>query len=345
MKNIKKITAMLMTSVMTAGTVSSMTAGALANFNTKTDMDNVIENSFKLPDDSFMVIHDETYLAETEDDNIFRFYTLTGTKPDSVNAYISADADADAIESAIREICPDAEDIYVTAPYGVSNYRNVCVSGLKTGDKTKLSYEEIRSKDITYEQAIKVYELLKDTGMLENFEYRQASINSIQTTWHLTSYANGSFGEDYQELIENYIAENDLDWYISKDRCSYSTFYVTTGQRLSAEENYKIAEQIYNDLGITPLIIYPESASLSEDIIIEMHDKIDGDANNDGELTLADAIVTLQSVGNPEKYGINGWDETHITYQGSFNADIAGDYDGITTLDALAIQRKVLGLE
>ena len=68
-------------------------------------------------------------------------------------------------------------------------------------------------------------------------------------------------------------------------------------------------------------------------------------ANCDGELSMADAVLIMQSLANPERFGVNGTDENHITEQGKKNADIAGDNDGITNADALAIQKKLLKLD
>ena len=70
-----------------------------------------------------------------------------------------------------------------------------------------------------------------------------------------------------------------------------------------------------------------------------------GDANCDGEVNMSDAVLIMQSLANPAKYGVNGTDEHHITEQGKINGDIAGDNDGITNADALAIQKKLLNLE
>ena len=67
-----------------------------------------------------------------------------------------------------------------------------------------------------------------------------------------------------------------------------------------------------------------------------------GDANCDGEVRLNDAILILQAIGNPEKYGVNGSDASHITVQGVLNADVNQSGDGLTSLDALAIQKFTL---
>ncbi|MDE6774905.1 MAG: leucine-rich repeat protein [Ruminococcus sp.] len=56
-----------------------------------------------------------------------------------------------------------------------------------------------------------------------------------------------------------------------------------------------------------------------------------GDSNCDGELTVADATLILQYLGNSDKY--------RLSEQGAVNADIAGENDGISALDALQIQK------
>jgi hypothetical protein len=74
-------------------------------------------------------------------------------------------------------------------------------------------------------------------------------------------------------------------------------------------------------------------------------EQIEGDANCDGELSMADAVLIMQFIANPDKYGENGTNEYHITEQGKINADIAGANDGITNSDALEVQKKLLKLK
>ena len=69
-----------------------------------------------------------------------------------------------------------------------------------------------------------------------------------------------------------------------------------------------------------------------------------GDANNDGQVDLSDVVIIMQSLANPNKYGINGSDVHHITETGYANSDVSGSNDGVTTGDAQAIQRYLLGL-
>ena len=70
--------------------------------------------------------------------------------------------------------------------------------------------------------------------------------------------------------------------------------------------------------------------------------KILGDSNGDSVVELADAILIMQGLANPNKYGKNGTDPHCFTEQGWINADVNGEL-GITTDDALTIQLYLLG--
>ena len=67
-----------------------------------------------------------------------------------------------------------------------------------------------------------------------------------------------------------------------------------------------------------------------------------GDANCDENVDLADAILIMQSLANPNKYGIEGTDEKHLTSQGKLNGDVDPSTKGLTSDDALAIQEYLL---
>ncbi|WP_024861249.1 CotH kinase family protein [Ruminococcus flavefaciens] len=69
-----------------------------------------------------------------------------------------------------------------------------------------------------------------------------------------------------------------------------------------------------------------------------------GDANNDGQVDLSDAVIIMQSLANPNKFGISGSDAHHITEVGYANADVTGNNDGVTNADAQAIQSYLLGI-
>ena len=69
-----------------------------------------------------------------------------------------------------------------------------------------------------------------------------------------------------------------------------------------------------------------------------------GDANCDGNVDMSDAVIIMQSLANPDKYGENGTDKLHITQQGKLNGDVETSSKGLTSNDALEIQKYLLGL-
>ena len=68
-----------------------------------------------------------------------------------------------------------------------------------------------------------------------------------------------------------------------------------------------------------------------------------GDANCDGTIDMGDAVLIMQSLANPNKYGLDGTDSKHITSQGQLNGDVDVSVKGITSNDALRIQEFLLG--
>lgn len=61
-----------------------------------------------------------------------------------------------------------------------------------------------------------------------------------------------------------------------------------------------------------------------------------GDANVDGTVNLADAVLIMQNLANPSKYP--------IADEGKINGDVDNTGDGITVNDAFKIQQRILGL-
>ncbi|MDE6426229.1 MAG: dockerin type I repeat-containing protein [Ruminococcus sp.] len=61
-----------------------------------------------------------------------------------------------------------------------------------------------------------------------------------------------------------------------------------------------------------------------------------GDANEDGKVTIADAVLIMQALSNPNDF--------QLTPQGMANADMVGDGDGVTVMDALRIQEMEINM-
>ncbi len=69
-----------------------------------------------------------------------------------------------------------------------------------------------------------------------------------------------------------------------------------------------------------------------------------GDANCDGDVDMSDVVLVMQSLANPNKYGVNGSSNDHITAQGVANADVYENGTNLTGNDAVSIQKYLLGL-
>ncbi len=67
-----------------------------------------------------------------------------------------------------------------------------------------------------------------------------------------------------------------------------------------------------------------------------------GDANCDKEVNMADAVLIMQYLANPDTYGKNKPDG--ITSQGLANADVYAPGSGVTNSDAVTIQEYKLGI-
>jgi mannan endo-1,4-beta-mannosidase len=59
---------------------------------------------------------------------------------------------------------------------------------------------------------------------------------------------------------------------------------------------------------------------------------------------MSDVVLIMQSLANPDKYGEKGTDKLHITEQGKLNGDVEASSKGLTSNDALEIQKYLLGL-
>ncbi|MCR4639235.1 carbohydrate-binding domain-containing protein [Ruminococcus sp.] len=73
-------------------------------------------------------------------------------------------------------------------------------------------------------------------------------------------------------------------------------------------------------------------------------DKLYGDANLDGSVDMSDCVLIMQSLANPSKYGTTGTNEQHITADGAELADVSERGNGLTSNDALSVQRYLLGM-
>lgn len=77
-------------------------------------------------------------------------------------------------------------------------------------------------------------------------------------------------------------------------------------------------------------VFEPLSYEDNVNILLNLDTERSGDANNDENVNIADAVLIMQSISNPDEYA--------LTTKAQFNADVYNTGDGITSSDALQIQ-------
>lgn len=149
-----------------------------------------------------------------------------------------------------------------------------------------------------------------------------------------------SLTEEKAKEIEQYVEENNLDFTVETTfyqiefptECfDYYRCHLIPNQDISMEEHFAVAKQIEDDLDVHMNFVWECSFNNFSASDIDILNSIDGDANEDGKVNMADATAIIQHIGNSDKYG--------LTPQGEFNADADGD--GLTGVDAIEIQMKV----
>ena len=93
------------------------------------------------------------------------------------------------------------------------------------------------------------------------------------------------------------------------------------------------------------LTTYPAKFGNVENVTVvsEAPELTKGDSNCDDTVDMADVVLIMQALANPDKYGEKGTAMVHLTGLGRLNSDMDGN--GLTVGDAQKIQLKLLGLD
>ena len=143
---------------------------------------------------------------------------------------------------------------------------------------------------------------------------------------------NGSTAEAYAREY-NYQFESLGDYVTSETTTTLTTTTTTT----TASEPIDTTTTSTTSSNITDVTTTTPQVTTHEPTENEW-----GDANCDGKVELADAILVMQSLANPNKYGISGTEPRHLTEQGKLNGDVDLSVKGLTANDALLIQEYML---
>lgn len=133
--------------------------------------------------------------------------------------------------------------------------------------------------------------------------------------------------EEEKATLENYLTENNIPY--ETDNLVVTLLFDT---KMSIYDRMNVYIDIKDNTGLMCEFGLSESTIEITDIKNAFPEKtLNGDANEDGEVNIADATAIMQYIGNPDKYA--------LTVQGEVNADCYNTGDGITGMDAIAIQK------
>ena len=355
MKKTKKLSAMLLASLISAGAVSSFSVSALSYTTyggkfTQKAFENTLENcEYMVPVENELLGGCYIFPLNTRFSDLygtpgcFEIIKLEDVRSDYIQIWSAYDIDMEKLEEAITQFLPDAVIQKYLMNYNAPEYPDLDVErepdlhwGITIkGYEGSLPYQEAKEANISFESAEALHNAIAEIDGLESYRYIEEEINASVTFSALTSYGPFEAKGTY-DSFENFITENNLDYHTFYE-VFYENIIITANTEASAEEYYKVAEKIYNEMNEEPYINWSTPGPQAFLTVYDLHNNILGDANDDDQLALSDAVAILQSIGNPDDY--------ELTPQGEYNADIAGDSDGITNLDALTVQRKLLKLE
>ena len=160
-----------------------------------------------------------------------------------------------------------------------------------------------------------VFEVTPSSGDETTYDYKRA--NEKVTCTVIDKDGNETHGDDFDTLpAGEYTVKfmNELGSYLGMNLCK------------NVDCSYKVTIEPKNTNG----------SSSGDDILW-------GDTNCDGQVDMADAVLIMQSLANPNKYGVNGTDDKHITENGLKYGSVYNNNGSVTNSDALMIQMFLLG--
>lgn len=261
----------------------------------------------------------------------------------------------------IYNVMRNPDIIYFTASFGTNGFelaeriqsvdKNLILDGGRQVINGKYTFfitmkdEQGKYGRISSKLAKELFQSLSDVA--ESFDYKFDQYVYTYTVYnYMTAYDSFDYDFSVEDKLRDYIEVNNLkaeiikyaegDTDVTGNTVYNDMIFVIPSEKLTPVEHYEFAKKIAEATGIRPHGVSPtgiDDYKISEKSI-DVFNSVEGDSNCDGTVGMADAVFIMQSLANPDKYS--------LTEQGKFNADT--NYDGITNLDALSIQKRMLGL-
>ncbi|MBP3760429.1 MAG: dockerin type I repeat-containing protein [Ruminococcus sp.] len=261
----------------------------------------------------------ERIFLEPREDSMVLVH-LVESDPDSIQFKIDKSIDEKLIEQIIKEV---DSGFVLTCFKTTSTDEYNCTVHLRDSSE---QYAGIDSKT-----AKQLYNALSEYAVGFDYEYGRYTYNTV-TYEYLTGYDPFFYrdeftAEEIEEMLNDYVKNNNINAFVEQKSDSQNIYLVP--ENTDIIEHYRLALDIFEKTGLRPDGVMPEGTdNISDGIIIDVANSVDGDANCDGATSISDAVAVLQYLANSEKY--------QLTEQGVFNADT--DCNGITGADAAYIQ-------
>ncbi len=188
-------------------------------------------------------------------------------------------------------------------------------------------YDAIISNHMGIRKILHFAEICMNTHNMHGYQVIRNSLKGFNTGWCNMAEDSGAYqtyADEICTMAQFYYEEGHL----------YDNVFTWTAA--SGLEKYRGADRWswWGDTEPSMAEITATEPSADEELLL-------GDANCDSQVNMADAVLVMQSVMNPDKYGSGKPDG--ISEKGEKNADVDGT-PGITNKDALTIQQYKLGL-
>lgn len=318
---------------LTAAMLAPLPANALAPLDTALDFE-VPEDYIPISNGEFLEKHMNYYIVGNE--SVF-YASPDGTRIIGVKAFRSKTT----VFKLADGVTPDDISAAISELYEEGSSYGDYLHGGRFKTLNSITYAAI---PLTNEQAVQYCELFKEKGLITSCTI-QSELQKAQEIftngigfYELTTYDIETMERVPTESLIKPVIESELPGFTLEEVSGHSAMYpnisrdylvVVPPEGTDISEQIRAAEKIYaaTGLSIAGETVHVMASKASVDVL----NAVKGDANNDKSVTVADAVAILQSIANKDKYA--------LTPQGSFNADIAGNYDGVTANDALAIQK------
>ncbi|MCM1314640.1 MAG: dockerin type I repeat-containing protein [Alistipes senegalensis] len=179
-------------------------------------------------------------------------------------------------------------------------------------------------------------------GTMLYHQYNNGAFSEVVPFWRADSFnsfssTEGDVNDGKIELIAEYLSKNSIPYTI--DESIYFTNITFDNENMNFDETAELATEIRKHVNWSfDGMVLPDFANV---IITDIENTLPeptllGDANEDGKVTISDAVLIMQALSNPDDF----W----LTPQGAANADMVGDGDGVTVMDALRIQEMEINM-